>query len=43
MKRTSARQTSFNGRHSFRTLRAIIVMLVYLGCLVVPSLSHGSS
>ena len=42
MKRTSARQTSFNGRHSFRTLRAIIVMLVYLGCLVAPSLSHGS-
>ncbi len=42
MKRTSARQTSFNSRYSFRTLRAIIAMLVYLGCLVAPSLSHGS-
>lgn len=43
MKRTSARQTSFNSRYSFRTLRAIIVMLVYLGCLVAPPLSMGLS
>ena len=42
MKRISARQTRFISRYSFRTLRAIIVMLVYLGCLVAPSLSHGS-
>ena len=42
MKRTSARQTSFGSRYSFRTLRALIVMLVYLGCLVAPSLSHGA-
>ena len=42
MKGTSARQTSFGSRHSFRTLRALIVMLLYLGCLVAPSLSHGA-
>ena len=42
MKGTSARQTSFGSRCSFRTLRALIVMLVYLGCLVAPSLSHGA-
>ena len=42
MNRTSARQTSFRSRYSFRTLRALIVMLVSLGCLVAPSLSHGS-
>src|SRR5271167_2828817 len=42
MNGTSARQTSFDSRYSFRTLRALIVMLVYLGCLVAPSLSHGS-
>ena len=42
VKRTSARQTSLGSRYSFRTLRALIVMFVYLGCLIVPSLSHGS-
>ncbi len=42
MKGTSARQTSFGSRYSFRTLRALFVMLVYLGCLVAPSLSHGA-
>ncbi len=42
MKGTSARQTSFGSRHSFRTLRAVIVMLLYLVCLVAPSLSHGA-
>ena len=42
MKVTSARQTSFGSHSSFRTLRALIVMLVYLGCLAAPSLSHGS-
>ena len=42
MKGTPARQTSSGGRYSFRTLRALIVMLVYLGCLVAPSLSHGA-
>ena len=36
------KQTSFGSRYSFRTLRAFIVMLVYLGCLAAPSLSHGS-
>ncbi len=29
-------------RYTFSTLRALIVMLGYLGCLVAPSLSHGS-
>ena len=42
MKGTSARPTSFGSRYSFRTLRALIVMLVYFGCLVAPSLSHGA-
>jgi len=42
MKGTSARQTSFGSRYSFRTLRAYIVMLVYLGCLGAPSLSHAA-
>jgi hypothetical protein len=42
MKETSASQRSFASRYSFRTLRALIVMLVYLGGLVVPSLSHGA-
>lgn len=42
VKRTSARQTSLGSRYSFRTLRALIVMLVYLGWLVAPSVSHGA-
>ncbi len=42
MKETSARQTSFCSRYSFRKLRALILMPIYLGCLVAPSLSHGS-
>jgi hypothetical protein len=42
MKRTSARQTSFGSRYSFRTLRALTVMLVYLGSLVAPTLSQGA-
>jgi hypothetical protein len=42
MKETLERQMSFGSRYSFRTLRALIVMLVYLGCLVAPSLSHGA-
>ena len=42
MKATSARQTTFGSRYTFSTLRALIVMLGYLGCLVAPSLSHGS-
>ena len=42
MKGTSARPTSFGSRYSFRTLRALTVMLVYLGCLVAPSLAHGA-
>ncbi len=42
MKGTTARQTCIGGRYSFRTLRALIVMLVYLGCLVAPSFSYGS-
>jgi len=42
VKATSARQTTFGSRYTFSTLRALIVMLGYLGCLVAPSLSHGS-
>ncbi|MGB8769740.1 MAG: hypothetical protein WCC92_09000 [Candidatus Korobacteraceae bacterium] len=42
MKKTSASQTSFGSPYSFRTLRAFVVMLIYLGCLVAPSLSHGA-
>jgi|SRR5664280_570284 len=42
MKGISARQPSFCSRYSFRTPRALIVMLVNLGCLVAPSLSHGA-
>jgi hypothetical protein len=42
MKETSARQRSFGNLYSFRTLRALFVMLVYLGWLVAPSLSHGA-
>ena len=42
MKGTSARPTSIGSRYSFRTLRAFIVLLVYLGCLVAPSLAHGT-
>src|SRR5271165_137978 len=42
MKGTPARQTSFDSCYSFLTLRAIIVMLVPLGCLVAPSLSRGA-
>ena len=42
MKVTSARQTTFGSRYIFRTLQALIVMLVYWACLVAPSLSHGS-
>src|SRR5271167_804613 len=42
MKETSARQTSFGSCHSFRTLRALIVMLIYWGCLFAPSLSHAA-
>jgi hypothetical protein len=42
MKGTSARQTRFGSRHGFRTLRALIVRLIYLGCLIAPSLSHGA-
>ena len=42
MKVTATKQTSFGSRHSFRTLRALIVMLLYWGCLVAPSLSHGA-
>jgi hypothetical protein len=42
MKETPGRQTRFGGSHSFPTLRALIVMLVYSGCLVAPPLSHGA-
>ena len=42
MKGTPARQTSFSSRYNFRTLRALLVTLVYLGCLVAPSLAHGA-
>ena len=42
MKETSAKEISLGSRYSFRTLRALIVMLPYLGCLVVPSLSHAA-
>jgi hypothetical protein len=42
VKRTSTRHTSFGSRHGFRTLRALIVTLAYLGWLVAPSLSHGT-
>ncbi len=42
MKGTAPRQTSFDSRNSFPTLRAIIVMLVHLGFLVAPSLSYGA-
>jgi len=42
MKETSARQTTFGSRYSFRTLRALIAIPLFLGCLVVPSLSHAA-
>jgi hypothetical protein len=42
VKKTSVRKTSFGSPYSFRTPRAFIVMLVYLGGLVAPSLSHGA-
>jgi len=42
MKGTTARQTSLGSRYSFRTLLAVIVMLVFSGCLVAPSLAHGA-
>jgi len=42
MKEASARRTKFGGRYNLRTLRALIVMPVYLGCLFAPSLSHGA-
>src|SRR5271166_4171903 len=42
MKGASARQTSFDSRHSFPPLRALIVMLVYWGCLFAPTLSHAA-
>ena len=41
MKETSARQTSFGSRYSFRTLRVFSVAVLCLGCLLAPSLSHG--
>ena len=42
MKETSTKQRSLGSRYSFRTLRALIVMLPYLGCLGAPSLSHAA-
>ncbi len=42
MKETLARQTSFGSRYSFGIHRALIFTLVYFGCLVAPSLSHGA-
>jgi hypothetical protein len=42
MKGTSARPTSFDTRYSFCALRVLLVMLIYLVCLVAPSLAHGA-
>jgi hypothetical protein len=42
MKGTPARPTSFGSRYNFRTLRALTVMLGYLGFLVAPTLAHGA-
>jgi hypothetical protein len=41
MKGISARQTSLGSLNSLRTLRGPIVILLYLGCLIAPSLAHG--
>ena len=42
MKGTTLSQTSLGSRYSFRTLGAVIIMLVFSGCLVAPSLAHGA-
>ncbi len=42
MKEIPATQRSFARRYSFGTLRALVVMLGYLGCLVAPSRAHGA-
>ena len=41
MKGISARRTSPGSLNSLRTLRGPIVILLYLGCLIAPSLAHG--
>ena len=42
MKGTSARQTSFAVVTASAHSEPLLVMLVYLGCLVAPSLAHGA-
>ncbi len=35
-------QTSLGSRYSFRTLRGRIAILLYMGCILAPSLAHGA-